>query len=155
MITGRLEKLGRYVPAKYKTEILQWVESVNKDMKEGNYLIAGEEVYARVLSYRTKKETDCKIEAHDRYIDIQSVICGTEGIQVYEREALETEQAYDPQRDVTFYKKGQRPYLGVNVEEGCFAMLFPEEAHQPEISFQEDYPEIKKFVIKIKEELYE
>lgn len=155
MITDKLEKLERYVPEKYKKEILQWAESVNKDIEEGDYPIAGEEVYARVLSYHTKKEADCKIEAHDRYVDIQSVICGVEGIQVYNRESLEEEQAYDLQKDVTFYKKSQSPYLGVSIEEGHFAVFFPEEAHQPEISFPGDCPEIKKFVIKIKEDLYE
>lgn len=155
MIVDKLENLERYIPKQYKKEILQWVGNVHQDMPEGIYTIAGEDVYAKVLSYRTKLEESCKIEAHGRYVDIQSTICGVEGINVYRRELQERESEYDNEKDVLFYKRNQEPYLRVKVKEGYFAMLFSHEAHQPEISFDGECSEIKKFVIKIKEQLYE
>lgn len=155
MITDRLENLYRFLPDKYRVQILAWIKQVNRDIPEGRYEICGEEVFAKVLSYRTKKREGCRIEAHERYIDIQSTICGTEGILVYEKEKLKIEEGYNEENDVAFYYTSSEPFAGVDVYENCFAMLFPDEAHQPEISFDESCPIIKKFVVKIREDLYE
>ncbi len=155
MVTDSIKNIGPYVPDKYRDQILKWVENVGKDLTEGEYEIAGEDVFARVLSYHTKEEKNCRIEAHNRYVDIQSTIIGEEGIQVYHRELLETEEDYDSKKDVAFFKRSCEPFASLNIEEGKFAMLFSYEAHQPEISYSGECPQIKKFVIKIKEDLYE
>lgn len=155
MITDKLEKLYRYLPDKYREKIREWINKVDKDIPEGRYEICGEEVYAKVLSYQTKKRTECRIEAHKRYIDIQSTICGTEGILVYEKEKLQIEDTYKKEDDEAFYYPSEKPVAGIDVHEKCFVMLFPNEAHQPEISFDESCPTIKKFVVKIREDLYE
>ena len=156
MVFDSIKRIGRYLPEKYCDRIISWInENISSELAEGEYAIAGEDVFVRVLSYKTKKEEECRIEAHNRYVDIQSTISGEEGIQIYKREMLETEYAYSEKKDVVFFRKTADPSAKINVTEGTFAMLFPDEAHQPEISFNGECPFIKKFVIKIREELYE
>lgn len=156
MVTDSLKNLGMYLPDQCKDKVIQWIEqNITKEIPVGEYPIDGEKIFARVFSYRTKNVKECKIEAHNNYVDIQSVISGEEGIQVYHRELLVSSEKYEKEKDVEFFQPSSQPFSGVNVKEGCFAMLFPWEAHQPEISFNGTCPVIKKFVIKIKENLYE
>ena len=155
MIIDTIENLEKYLPEKYRCKIMQWLESVTPEISDGEYEIEGDNVIARVFSYHTKPEKDCRIEAHNRYVDIQSTIQKEEGIQVYRRNALKVEEAYSEEKDVLFFERTEEPIAKLSVKEGMFAMLFPHEAHQPEISYSEECPKIRKFVIKIKEELYE
>lgn len=155
MVTDDIKNIGRYLPERYRADIMAWIKTVNKDTPTGDYEIAGKDVYARVLSYTTKPIESCRIEAHNRYVDIQSTISGLEGIQVYHRELLELEERYSEETDVEFYLPSCEPFARLNIEEGKFAMLFSYEAHQPEISYSRVCLQIKKFVIKIREELYE
>lgn len=154
MVMERLDRLEKYVPACVRKNIMQWVGTVDRNIPDGIYEIAGKDVYARVLSYCTKSEEDCRIEAHDKYVDIQSTIVGAEGIQIYDRAQMREETPYDEEKDVSFMVKKGEPYARVNVAEACFVLLFPHEAHQPEISFDGKKMQIRKFVIKIREALY-
>ena len=142
MVTDDIKNIGSYLPERYKANIMEWIKTVNKDILPGDYEIAGKDVYARVLSYATKPVESCRIEAHNRYVDIQSTISGLEGIQVYHRELLESEESYREETDVEFYLPSCEPFARLNIEERKFAMLFSYEAHQPEISYSGACPQI-------------
>lgn len=154
MVVDKIENLSRYLPDRYKDKVAQWVKNVNRDTAEGSYEIIGKDIYAKVLSYYTKEETQCKIEAHNEYVDIQATIVGIEGIQVYNRKKLNVDEPYSIEKDVEFYKKNMEPYAKIHVAESYFAMLFPDEAHQPEISPDNKNALIKKVVIKVKNHLF-
>ncbi len=155
MITDSIQNLDKYLPANYRTKIRKWLDSVNYNTPIGEYEIIKDFIFARILSYHTKPENQCRIEAHNQYIDIQSTITGEEGIQVYDRKKLAVEEPYIADKDIEFYQQTDMPYARVAVKEKYFIMLFPYEAHQPEISFDGKCPQIKKLVIKIREDLYE
>ena len=151
MVFERLEHLLYYLPA-YRTEINGFLSVLSADMKDGEYPIAGSDVFARVLSYFTKPERACIIEAHDAYIDIQSTLVGAEGIGIFSRDSLRQKSDIDKERDVIYFLDVE-PLFTVKVNEGYFAMIFPHEAHRPETMVKQ--PEkIKKFVIKIKMNLF-
>lgn len=149
MIYSKLENLSVYLSTEIYTEVEKFLNQVCADMPEGKYPILGEKVFARVMSYDTKEPEICRIEAHDRYIDIQATIAGAEGIGVYDRKALTEADLYNEEKDVIHYvKKGaEQIAYTVNVP-GYFTLLYPEDAHSPQekvLSFNQ----VKKFVIKV------
>lgn len=164
MVCGRLADLGKYIPDEYREKIVSFVEKIDKDMPEGFYEIEGEEIFARVMSYDGKERRECAIEAHDKYVDIQFTLSGTEGIDIFKREELKEKTEYSEQDDVVFFydelednrnAEGGRPYINISNISGFFSMIFPNEAHRPQICADEQNRHIKKGVIKIKEHFYE
>ena len=145
MIISHISKLIEYIP-KYKSEIQAFLGNVNPGTKDGEYPIVGDEIFARVQSYDLRTPEQGRVEAHDKYIDIQSVIVGAEGIDVFRREILTAETEYDALNDVSFYTPGER-FAAIELPAGYFTMLFPDEAHRPQM-LALGQTHVKKFVIK-------
>ncbi len=112
------------------------------------YDIDGDNAYALVSEYYTKKEEDARYEAHRKYIDVQYVVSGKELIGItplaLKQEVLE---AYDEARDIEFMTVSQ----GVNYPAGPdrFFILFPEDIHRPGLR-SGDSTLVRKVVLKIK-----
>ena len=153
MVNDTMEQLYKYVPSKKRKKIEQFLQQVSSDMQEGSYEIDGEDVYARIMSYPTKEGSQCTIEAHDIYRDIQFTLRGGERISVYQREKLTANAAYDRENDFWSFHIAE-PYIQVDNIPGHFTMLKPNEAHRPQESIDGRYAVVKKGVIKIKEECY-
>lgn len=150
MIMDHLDNLLKYVPDKYREGVKDFLEQVSPEMEERKYEIYGTHIFAKVMSYDTKEKPDCRIEAHDRYIDIQATITGAEGIDVFDRRKLQMEQEYQPDEDVVFFAQGeQEPYVANHNIPGMFSMLFPEEAHRPQERIDGYESHVKKYVIKM------
>mgnify|MGYP001102237845 CR=1 FL=1 len=149
MIFDQVKNLNRYVSQEQFQKIERFMEKVSPDMQEGYYGIDGEKIYARVMCYQTSLREDCKIEAHNRYIDIQASLAGAEGIEVFDRRKLDILEAYNRENDVAFYQESVEPHVWVNNVPGYFSMIFPEEAHRPQISMDQGCKKVKKYVIKV------
>ena len=132
-----------------RSNITAFLQQVSPDMEEKRYEIDGDRIYARVMRYNTSLRENCKIEAHNKYIDIQSSIIGCEGIDIFNREILVAVDEYNAQKDVIHYNKDTEPYISIKNLPGYFSMIFPNEAHQPQISVDRKCDLVKKFVIKI------
>lgn len=154
MVHDKLKNLYKYLPNGKQSVVMNFVNQITSDMEERYYEIQGEDIFARVMSYEGKEKADCKIEAHDQYIDIQFTLQGVEGIEIYQRENLMPETDYCEKEDVQFFEKNGQAYLTIHNLPGYFSMILPEEAHSPQIAAEENRY-IKKGVIKIKEKLYE
>lgn len=86
-----------------------------------------------------------KFEAHDKFIDIQLVISGTETMGWSDRSTTNSPVAeYSAEKDVIFFNDKPQMYFSLNP--GQFVIFFPEDAHAPMIG--ED--NIKKLVVKVK-----
>ena len=151
MIIDKVERLAAYVPSSISKNIASFISELSADTPVGEYSIIGDSVFARVQSYALKEVCLCNVEAHDKYIDIQSVIAGAEGIDVFYRAELVAESSYDSENDVTFYKPGD--FLHIEIKQKYFAVLFPHEAHRPQIVTKE-CKFVQKFVIKVKADLW-
>lgn len=149
MVFDQLRNLNKYVTKGQFEKISGFLKVLSSDMREGYYAIDGEAIYARVMRYQTSLRQDCRIESHDKYIDIQSSLVGIEGIDIFDRNELDISQAYNNDMDVTFYEETVVPNLSVSNRVGYFSMIFPKEAHRPKISVNQQCEEVKKFVIKI------
>lgn len=148
MIFDKIDNLYRYISADAYSNIKDFLRKIEDDIPEGEYEICGERIYARVMSYATKPCQECKIEAHRRYIDIQSTIYGAEGIGIYSQKGLAIFENYNAAADVELFNQpGIEVAYAYNFPE-YFTMLLPGEAHSPQQKVgKNDY--VKKFVIKV------
>jgi YhcH/YjgK/YiaL family protein len=117
-----------------------------KNLPAGRYPIDGENIFALVSEYQTKSESEGKLEAHKKYIDVQYVIIGEE-LMGYS--PLGNQQILDPykeENDIEFYT-GDKSFT--KISEGMFAIFFPEDVHVPGISSGK-ISDVKKLVIKVR-----
>ena len=152
MIYSKLDQLYKYVPNKYIEIINEFLKSISSDMEENTTWLDGENLFVKVMSYNTPAPEQCKIEAHDKYIDIQVTITGAEGISIFERGRLQCMEDSLETEDFAFFEYDKNAFRGRTVNlPGYFTMLFPEDAHRPQ-EYVEGYGKVKKFVIKMKVE---
>ena len=113
-------------------------------LEPGKHPIDGDEIYANVQERDLKKPEDAKLEVHNKYIDIQVVIRGTETFGWNERQACtKPEGEFDAEKDIMFYLDDKQTYC--TLHEGQFTILFPEDAHAPMIG----EGDIKKIIVKV------
>ena len=93
-----------------------------------------------------KSREAAKLEAHNRFIDIQIPLLQEEtfGWEERGRLAMEEEEGYQVQNDILFYQ--ERPALYFTLPVGDFVIFFPEDAHAPCIG----NGKMKKMVVKVK-----
>jgi YhcH/YjgK/YiaL family protein len=93
----------------------------------------------------TAAESAVKFECHDKHIDIQLCISGTEMLGWKPREACTSQRGeYNAEKDVVFYNDAPDMYF--ELRDGQFAIFYPEDVHAPMIG----EGTIKKMVIKVK-----
>jgi YhcH/YjgK/YiaL family protein len=110
--------------------------------------IDGDNVYALVTDYLTKNEEDARFEAHQKYIDIQYVISGSEMMGVapvsMKKEVL---VPYDSNKDIEFMTVTQNSEFKATPER--FFIFFPSDIHRPSVKAGEN-SQVRKVVIKVK-----
>lgn len=149
MIYDKMEHLQGYLPKELRKPVAAFLSRV-KGLPPGCYEVAGDVVYANVHEYETSTPEACKVEAHDKYIDIQATLEGAEGITVYERGKLKEKVPYNAEKDVTIYEAEQGALLAHTENlPGYFTILKPEEAHRPQENVA-GYGKVRKFVIKMR-----
>lgn len=118
-------------------------------MEPGKYQEA-EDWYYLVQSYDSKPEAQCRLEAHEKYVDIQWVLKGEERLDICAVEGLEVEEAYSEEKDVVFFKAPES-MMQMVLTDGGYSVLYPENAHRPGRRVDEATPvAIRKVVVKVK-----
>lgn len=135
MILDILENAHRYLPLNKGFE--KAVEFILRpDLKElpvGRYEIEGDLVYALVSRNPGRNKEDAQLETHDKYIDIQLVLAGTDNMGWKPRSLCKQPTVqYDQKADMRFY--ADEPDVWLSTGSGEFAIFFPEDAHMPLIS---------------------
>lgn len=115
-------------------------------LEVGRYPLAddGDVLFALVQSYNTKPQGEGFWEAHRRYIDLQFIFQGTERIGYAPLHRMRLE-SYDADRDLAVLT-GQGDFL--TLTDGCFMLLWPEDAHMPGLQAAQAAP-VRKVVCKI------
>jgi YhcH/YjgK/YiaL family protein len=130
-------KLYSHLDSKFQKAFTFITDPELMSLDNGKYEIDGNNIFALVSQYKTKDESDGKLEAHRKYIDIQFVAKGTEliGYAPFRDKGIISE--YNEEKDVVFFN-GDRSFI--KMEQGMFAVLFPYELHMPGIksSMRED-----------------
>ena len=117
------------------------------DLQPGRYDIEGEKCWASVQEAELKPLSECKLETHRKYIDIQAPLTGAECIGIAEMSAEAQALPFDEERDFVLYDGEAEPVV---LEPGDFAIFLPPLAAHAPCCIAPDGPEkIKKVVVKI------
>jgi YhcH/YjgK/YiaL family protein len=104
-----------------------------KELPVGKYPLDGDRLFAIVALEHGRDKEDALLETHDKYIDIQCVLKGTDRMGWKPKTScLQPSGEYDPQTDLRFY--ADEPDVWLAVKSGAFAIFYPEDAHLPLIS---------------------
>jgi YhcH/YjgK/YiaL family protein len=117
-----------------------------KNLPAGRYPIDGENIFALISEYKTKPESEGKLEAHRKYIDVQYVIDGEELMGYAPLNGQEILDPYKEENDIVFFT-GDKSFTKVSA--GMFAVFFPEDVHMPGIASGKS-SSVKKLVIKVR-----
>jgi len=116
-------------------------------LEDGKFEIDGDNLKAIVSNKNgmTAEESVSKFECHNKHIDIQVCIRGTETMGWKPRsDCREQKGDYNPEKDVLFF--GDAPDMFFQLNDAQFVIFFPEDVHAPMIG---EGP-IKKIVVKVK-----
>ena len=95
----------------------------------GKYPV-NEDFYFMIQEYEAKAPDVAKLEAHEKWVDIQWVISGKEAIDTTERAGLTEKIPYNPEKDVTIYEDN-RMMMRTVLTAGSYMVLYPENVHKP------------------------
>jgi biofilm protein TabA len=119
-------------------------------LADGKYEIDGNDVYAKVSSYKTKAQNEKKPEAHDAYIDIQYMAKGNEKLYFAprspERKVVEDKLA---EKDLAFYDNVPEKDVAT-LSDGDYVIFFPWEIHRPGCNVGTEAEDVQKIIVKVK-----
>ena len=125
-----------------------YLQSQDLDKLElGKHIIDGDDLFVIIMEYETKDEADCIKENHKKYVDIQYMVKGEEGMGVSLLNGQTPTTPYDDSRDAAFYKNDYESMI--RVRQGEFAIFFPHDLHMPSIKvLQKQF--VRKAVFKVR-----
>lgn len=112
----------------------------------GRIPIDGDNVYALVQDYTSKKREDGVWEAHRRHIDVQFVAAGIEEMGYAPLPTLTERTPYDEQKDFALFNG---PGNFVTVPAGHFTIFFPQDGHIPGLAANAQQSPVRKVVVKV------
>ena len=146
MIIDRIENASLYysLHSRFK-QAFDYINRIDvHNIPVGRHDVDGDLIYTLVQEYTTKRKEEGKWEAHRRYIDLQYVVQGAEGMGYANIHHLQPGE-YIPEKDfLPLFGEGNQVVL----KSGCFVLLFPEDAHMPSMALGEPAP-ARKIVLKI------
>jgi YhcH/YjgK/YiaL family protein len=114
-------------------------------VEPGKYELAGTDLFAIVSDTTLKHAEDARLEVHNAYIDIQLPVSKTERFGWASRSTMNTPLGvFDDEKDIQFFDDEKSMIFPL--QQGCFAVFFPDDAHAPCIG----EGIVRKVVVKIK-----
>jgi YhcH/YjgK/YiaL family protein len=126
-------------------EYLQQTDFTKLDF--GKHELVPDQLFAIYMEYETKDTSECTLEAHRKFIDIQMIISGEEFMEVSRMGTHVTSKPYNPENDLEFFDGMGTSKLYVN--QGSFAVFYPEDVHKPNVKVQQAH-KMKKVVMKVR-----
>jgi YhcH/YjgK/YiaL family protein len=148
MIIDKIENAHIYKNISERiSKSFEYIEATDlKTLPTGKYAIDGDNIFALVSEYKTKSESEGKLEAHRKYLDVQYLISGEELMGYTPLGGQKILDSYKEENDIVFFT-GDKSFT--KVSEGMFAIFFPEDVHMPGISTGK-ISDVKKLVIKVR-----
>lgn len=155
MIIDKVENFELYHFGPTWRRVFEFLGTLAPDSVEGKYIIEGEDIFAIVMSYHTSAPENAVFESHQNYVDIQTVIIGSERFECAFSDELTVITPYDATKDAAFYERIHHGQTRVDVFPGTFVMLYPHDAHIAGLMLESGPELVKKVVVKVKIELLE
>ena len=148
MIIDTLDNIERYKSLSNDIyDGLLFLKSADKEIEIGEYTI-NRKVKVIVSSYKTVEVFTRGYEAHKNVIDIQYPIIGIERVKWSPIQDMDINIPYDDLKDRTFFKNPSIQGTHIDIGNGVFAIMFPQDGHSPQHLIDE-VKLIKKITIKV------
>lgn len=151
MIIGNIEhlELVPYLPAKLKHAIEYVRDNVNSNTPLGRYEIDGDKIFFMVSDNSLRLINEAQPEFHQRYIDIQIVLQGAEGMAFStlppHTQATDNRITSD---DIAFIDTPTEETMYV-AHANDFVVFSPGEVHKPLCAIDNQLAKVRKVVIKL------
>lgn len=111
----------------------------------GVHELDGRTIFANVQVRGLKTKEEAKLEVHNKYIDIQILVSGSEEAFGWaDRSTLTApKEAFNEEKDIQFFEDAPQTYY--TMRPGQFTILLPEDAHAPLVG----EGEIRKVILKV------
>ena len=147
MIYDHIKNIGQYMGLSPELDLaLDYLADMTPEGEVGTHpLDLG--VKAVVSAYTTALVNPDGYEAHRRYADIQLAVVGTELVRCKPLGQVVETVPYDEAKDAARY--ADCPGADMIIGEGCFLVVFPEDAHEPGLAPGGIPAPVKKVVMKV------
>ncbi|MCO6537936.1 MAG: YhcH/YjgK/YiaL family protein [Gilliamella sp.] len=151
MILGNINHLWLvpYLPEKIKQSIEYIKDNVNNNTPVGRYDIDGDNMFFMVSDSTSRYIHDANPEYHEKYIDVQIVLVGQEGM------AVSTLPPYTKvldnklvENDIAFIETPKEEILLI-LHPNDFIVFLPNEVHKPLCAIDNNIETVRKVVVKI------
>lgn len=147
MIYDHIKNIGLYKGLTPAIDLsLDYVAGVTPEVATDTHPL-GLGVKAVVSEYVTRPTNELGYEAHRRYIDIQFAVIGTELVRCKPLAQVSETIPYDEAGDAARY--ADCPGIDTVIGDGCFLLVFPEDAHEPGLAPGRGPGKVKKVVMKV------
>jgi YhcH/YjgK/YiaL family protein len=148
LIIGRLNDLvdSNTFAERVQSKLLFLKEADFSEATAGRHEISAGLFYF-LNEYETKNAEDCFWEAHQKYLDFHFILEGKENIAVDHIENQRVIEAYNAEKDATFFDGDVNSVITMNP--GDVMVCFPEDSHMAGI-IAENKQKVRKVVLKVK-----
>lgn len=141
-------RLDKNILDKRLAEAVNYIKSLDKnELKSGTYEV-NDCFYYSVQEYNTKPKSECVLESHRKYIDIQWIVEGIEAIDIADISRLQIEKTYSEGKDIILWKASSN-MMRIVLNAGAYAVLYPENAHMGCVATKNSV-KVKKIVGKVR-----
>ena len=149
MIVGRLNHWQDHLSGEVWEEIFDFLISLDPDTPDDEVQLRGDTLFARIMSYPTRGTDEGIVEAHREYIDVQVTLRGAERIDWFPTNSLDIKTEYNAENDVEFYHRYDPAPAHIDNHPCMFVVLYPDDAHVPQLWVEGKPEDIKKVVVKV------
>lgn len=130
MIIGNIHHLQSWLPAELRQAIEYVKANVTDETATGKHDIEGNRVFFLIAEDMTEPFAQRRAEYHARYLDIQIVLKGQEGMTFSTQPAGAPDTDWLADKDIAFLPEGVEEKTVV-LSEGDFVVFYPGEVHKP------------------------
>ncbi|HEY0210139.1 YhcH/YjgK/YiaL family protein [Acerihabitans sp.] len=149
MITGNINHLDLvpYLPAKLRAAIEYVKQHITPETPLGKHDIEGNQVFVLISNDSTDLLENRRAEYHAKYLDIQIILDGVEGMTFSNLPAGKPDTDWLADKDIAFLAAGEQEKQFV-MHSGDFVVYYPGEVHKPLCAVGEP-AHVRKAVVKI------
>ena len=130
-------------------DVKNFILNIDPNIPLGRHVIS-DNAFINIDEYKTRGDSEIKLEAHRKYIDIQFLIQGEEKVYITDRNNLKVNVEYNDDKDIEFFETPNRKLNTVYLEKNKFVVLYPDDVHSPCMNYENENKTVKKAIVKIK-----
>lgn len=130
MIVGNIHHLQSWLPQELREAIEHIKAHVSETTEKGKHDIDGNRLFYLISEDMTEPFEKRRAEYHARYLDIQIVLKGQEGMTFSTLPAGTPKTDWLAEKDIAFLPEGEQEKT-VILNEGDFVVFYPGEVHKP------------------------